>query len=227
MTDETGGYGLADYVPFTAEVYFRLIEAANAGYWPLHLAGLAVGALSLALVLRRRTRTALALVAASWLWVGVSFLAQRYAVIHWAGDYLGLAFILEAALLLLLAVTGRGLPPPRSNPAQAAGMLLAMTVLLAYPFIAPLTGRGYLQAEAFGLHPDPTAMVTVGLCVAALRGGALWTAVLVPGLWCLFSGLTLLVLGAPWAGAPLACAALAVVGPAWASLAWRRSLEPP
>lgn len=207
-------YSAADFIPFTAEVYFRLIERVNAALWPAQLLALAGGCAVLVLAWRGRARIATALSAAAWAWVGPSFLLQRYGELSWAGRYFGWAFLLEAALLLALAASGRGIARPGSQhgAGRAAG-LAAAGIGLAYPLIAPLAARPWLQAETFGIHPDPTAIATLGIGLAALRGPWLWAVLVVPGLWCLAAGVTLQVLGAPWAPLPLAGALLALLGP--------------
>lgn len=78
-------YSVADFVPFTAEVYVRLIERANTAQWPLHLLGLAAGAAALVLARRGRGRLGSALLAGAWAWVGAAFLMRGYAELSWAG----------------------------------------------------------------------------------------------------------------------------------------------
>ncbi len=214
MIADWRSYTVADFVPFTAEVYARLIEQANAAHWPLHLVTVTSALAALVLAWRGRARFANALLAVAWAWVGVTFLMQRYAELSWAGRYFGWAFLAQTALLLAAAVGGRGLGAPGRpfTAARVAGLAVA-ALGCGYPLIAPLAGRPWLQAETFGIHPDPTAIATLGVCLVGLRGGWLWSAMIVPGLWCLTAGLTLEVLGVPWAPALFGCAALAVLGP--------------
>jgi len=192
-------YALADFIPFTAEVYFRLLERLNEALWPLPLATLAAGMGIVMLCHRGRGAIAGLLLAAAWAWVGYRFVLVEYAQLNWAGRYFGWAFQLQALALVAIAWTGRLQRTSTGRPDGPVwpGLVIAGFGLL-YPLIAPLTGRAWVQAEVFGIHPDPTAVVTLGVIAAFGRGAPVWLAVAVPVLWCLASGLTLSVLAAPW-----------------------------
>lgn len=227
---DPASYSVADFVPFTAEVYFRLIERFGEMLWPWHGATLALGLAAVILAWRGRPRIACALLAVPWAWVGTAFLGQQYAQLNWAGNWFAGAFLVEAGILLLLAATGAGFDRagavPATGPAsvrkysipRAGGQVLATIGLIAYPAIAPLAGFGALQAETFGIHPDPTAVATLGIALLVMRGAGLWLAVAIPALWCLVTGLTLQVLDAPWAAVPLAVAAAAIILAGWKSV---------
>jgi hypothetical protein len=75
------------------------------------------------------------------------------------------------------------------------GMAIYAFALLVQPLIGPLLGRGWESAEIFGLAPDPTAVGTLGLLVAAER--VRWWLLTIPALWCAVTGLTLWTMGAP------------------------------
>lgn len=218
---EWASYRLQDFVPFTAEVYFRLHERVGEACWPLHLPMLALGIACLWLALAGRARFTCLLLAPGWAFVGVAYFLQRYANLNWAGGYLGWVFMVEAGLLVLAAIASRGGPPVRRGTLPAlAGTGLALLGLVAWPLIAPLAGHPWLQAETFGIHPTPTAVATLGMVTLTLRGSLMWLVALVPLGWIALSGLTLLVLGAPWAGAAfvvLAAGLVALVGKSAAS----------
>lgn len=227
----SGGYALADFVPFSAEVYFRLIERVGETFWPLHGPALLLGMVAVWLAWRGRPRISCALLAVPWAWVGVTFLGQRYAELNWAGGWFAGAFLVEAGILLLVAAAGAGVD--RSGAGQVdrqrqvapvAGLLLAAFGIAVYPAIGPLSGFASMQAETFGIHPDPTAVATLGVALVALRGVGLWLAAVVPLLWCVVTGLTLQVLDASWALVPLVAAALALVFVAWKAVRSPRSV---
>lgn len=168
MTD-WWSYGLADFLMFSPRTYQRMVQAYNQALWPAHVAAFGAGGLALAGAWRALTRSdglgsraALVLLALAWAWVGWAFHWQRFAQIYLAAPGYALACWLQAVLLLLLAVRP---PPPRgaSTAARRAGLLLAGIGLLAWPLLAPLRGRPLAQAEMFGLMPEPTALVTLGL----------------------------------------------------------------
>jgi hypothetical protein len=94
--------------------------------------------------------------------------------------------------------------------------------VLIEPLSAPLLGRPLRQLELFGLTPDPTAVATLGALVA-LRPRRRWLLMIVPVLWCVLTGLTLLAMSAKdWWIAPAAGACTVVV----AGLDRRRPLPP-
>lgn len=217
-------YRLQDFIPFTAEVYFRLLERMGDTFWPLHLLTLALGAATLVLALRHRPQLACLLPAPLWAFVAVAFFFQRYAELNWAGGYVGYAFIAQAMLLIPMALTGRGVDnaPRATNPPVAIGIAIALYGLIIMPLMAPLGGGSWYQAEVFGIHADPTAVTTLGLTLIMLRGFALWIAAIIPALWLVVSGLTLQVLGSAGATTLFAVLVIALVGVVWKSLKSKR-----
>ena len=217
-------YRLKDFIPFTAEVYFRLLERMGETFWPLHLLTLALGAATLVLALKHRPRIACLLPAPLWAFVAVAFFFQRYAELNWAGGYVAYAFIAQAVLLVVMALTGWGMDnePRATNPPVAIGIAITLFGLLIMPLIAPLSGGSWYQAEVFGIHADPTAVTTLGLVLIMLRGFALWIAVIIPALWLVVSGLTLQVLDSSGAAVLFGVLAIALVGLVWKSIESRR-----
>ncbi|MGM0522255.1 MAG: DUF6064 family protein [Pseudomonadota bacterium] len=222
--NEWTSYQLQDFIPFTAEVYFRLLERMGETFWPLHLLTLALGAAPLVLALTHRTRLACLLPAPLWVFVAVAFFFQRYAALNWAGGYVGNAFIAQAVLLALMALTGWGMDnaPRATNPPVAIGIAISLFGLIIMPLIAPLSGGSWYQAEVFGIHADPTAVTTLGLLLIVLRGFAPWIAAIIPALWLTVSGLTLQALDSSGAAVLFAILAIALVGLAWKSISSRR-----
>ncbi|RBI66393.1 MFS transporter permease [Vreelandella sulfidaeris] len=198
--NEWTSYRLQDFIPFTAEVYFRLLERMGETFWPLHLLTLALGIANLALALKHRPQLACLLPAPLWAFVAVAFFIQRYAGLNWAGGYVGYAFIAQAVLLVLMALTGWGTDnaPRATHPPVSIGIAITLFGLVLMPtlmpLIAPLSGGSWYQAEVFGIHADPTAVTTLGLVLIMLRGFGLWIAAIIPALWLVVSGLTLQVL---------------------------------
>lgn len=199
-------YSPEDFLMFSPRVYWRLFELSNAALWPLPLVtqGLALAAALLALRPKGR-RLALAILATFWALVAGAFLWRRYGPINWVVFYAAPLFALEAAGLALVAARGRITARPTAPRLAAGGILLL--VALAYPLLAPLTGRPLSGAEVFGMAPDPTAMGTLGvLLLAGGAGAALWP---IPVAWCLFSAMTLWTLGTAQGWLPFAAALLA------------------
>lgn len=219
--DDLSTYAVADFIPFTADVYFRLIERVSEAWWPLHLLTLGVGLAAAALAWSGRARIAGGLLAAALAWVGATFLVGEYAQLNWAGTWFGWAFVIAAALLVPLAFaeSRSARRNRRISVPGLAGLALVVLGVPGYPFIAPLAGRGWAQAEVFGIHPDPTAVAALGIALLMLRGYRMWLAAVVPALWCLVSALTLQVLSAPWAQVLYAAVGVALLGMLWRGLA--------
>jgi len=215
------GYQLQDFIPFTADVYFRLFERMGETFWPLHLLTLAMGAAALVLALQQRTRLACCLLAPLWVFIGVAFFIQRYAELNWAGGYIGYTFIVQAVLLVVLALTGFGLGslPHRPTVPAVIGAAIAIFGLVFLPLVAPLTGESWSQAQVLGIHADPTAITTLGLLLILLRGWALCVAAILPALWILTSALTLQALDASGAGMLFTVLASALLALVWKNLA--------
>ncbi|MDQ7732527.1 MFS transporter permease [Halomonas sp. SpR1] len=212
-------YQLQDFIPFTAEVYFRLLERMGETFWPLHLLTLALGAATLALALRHSTRLACLLPSPVWAFVAVTFFFQRYAELNWAGGYVGYAFICQAVLLVVMTLTGWGIDkrPSHTSPPVVIGMTITLFGLIVMPLMAPMSGGSWYQAEVFGIHADPTAVTTLGLVLIMLRGLALWIAAIIPALWLVVSGLTLQALDSTGGAVLFAVLAIALVGLVWGS----------
>ena len=204
-------YTLSDFLLFSPRTYYRLIERYNAALWPVHVGALGIG-LALAWLLYRppprQGRLVSALLALLWAWVAWAFLWKRYAAINWAAVWFAPAFVLEAVLLITAGMARERLSFRLGR--DAAGFLgggLFVLALAVYPLLAPLVGRGWRQAELFGIMPDPTAIGTLGLLLLAQGSPSRWLLVL-PVLWCLVGGATLWAMGSP--EAPLLTLAAAV-----------------
>lgn len=215
---------------FAPRTYYRLFELFNTDFWPAHLLALAVGVVIVLLLAAPRwphaAPAACALLALAWWWVGWAFLWQRYAAINWAASGFAIGFAIEGALLPAIAALGVG---PRAAAGRAFARLVGLGLwifVLLHPAIAPLFGRPWVQAEWFGMAPDPTAIATLGLLLwvapavrpatprlARAVTAALW---LVPLLWCAISGATLWAMGSPQAWLLPAAAGLALFA-AWRS----------
>ena len=206
-------YRLSSFLLFSPRTYHRLFELYNRAVFPAQALALGFGLWILFSSWRGSEaprRAVPAMLAACWLFVAVAFLALRYASINFAAPYFAWAFGLEAALLVVVGVVRRGLALDRPTGAVArAGMAMFAFALLVEPLVGPLLGREWRQVEIFGVAPDPTAVATLGLLLAA-RGPGRAVLMIIPVLWCLTTGAFLAAMDAPDAWVPPAAAALAV-----------------
>lgn len=187
-------YAIGDFIPFTSEVYLRLIERVSEAWWPLHLLMVTAAVLATVLALRGQQRWAGLLLAPLWVWAGYSFLMQYYAELNRAGHWFGVAFFVQAALLLI-ATPFAPHKQALARHLRWPGGLLAL-IGIGWPLLS-LPGReGWLQLELVGMHADPTAVFTLGMILLVFRGWW-WLLAALPLLWCVTSALTLGALGLP------------------------------
>lgn len=172
-------YSLADFVLFSPATYARLFQHYQADLFPMAWIGLAAGLFVLWLVFRGRAHMAAIICALCWIWTGWAFHMERYATLNWAALYFGWAFIAQGALLALL---GGALRDERRGPAL---ILLALGIV-GHPLIGLYSGHAWPDTGLFGSAPDPTAVATLGLALAA-RGWRRWALAIVPAMWCLIA----------------------------------------
>ena len=218
MIADWRSYSAEQFVPFTPEVYFRLIERVNAAQWPLHLLVLLLVAAVFLSLLKGRGAPAGVALALLWVWAGQIFLARHYGELVWVGRWFAWAFVLQAMLLAVLGLLGKVRWPANAAVPEWCGFGIAAFGVLLYPLLAPLTGHEWRQAEMIGVHPDPTAAATLGLVLGTMRGAALWISSIVPVLWCLLSASTLFALGDWRSVVPSTIAVAAVTAVLWKTL---------
>lgn len=214
-------YSLSDFLMFSSRSYFRLIALYNEALWPAHLLAIAVGVVvigCIAVAQHKTYRIAALVLAISWAWVAWAYHLERYADINTAGPYFAAAFALQALLLCVAALRPRATPPARAK--QLVALWFAALAVLVYPLLALANDREWLQAEVFGMAPDPTVVATLAVLLAWRAHWHLW---LIPVAWCLASGATLMELGVGFAWLPAAAAIFAVA----AGLFFRRLKQAP
>jgi hypothetical protein len=208
-------YRLTSFLLFSPQTYYRTIERYNLEIWPAQLVGVAIGLAIIALLMVKgatRERIIAALLAGGWLWIGWAFHYQRYTQINWVAPWIAAAFALESLLLAAIGgIAHRIVLWPAGREFRIAIALIAL-IVVCYPLLAPLSGRPWTTAEAFGVAADPTALVTVAI-LALARGRIKWLLLVIPTLWCLFTVLTLWAMRSPEA-VVVAGAALLALAPA-------------
>lgn len=214
MNSDGSGYRVADFIPFTPEIHNRLFERTHEAFWPWHflLAGLYL--LFAVLLIRKKGKEASLIPGVFCIWVGFYFCFHFYAELTWAGRIFGGMFMGQGLLLMVMGVTGTDQKDISFRPSfsQALGLFLLGGGLLLYPFIALLTGAGWAQSELAGLHPDPTAITSLGFILYVFSGWRFWLAAFLPLLWCVLNSQILRVLEEPRATGLLVVAAAGLLG---------------
>jgi hypothetical protein len=215
-------YSLTSFLLFSPRTYYRLFELYNAEVWPLQAVALALGLAILVLILRRPPwsgRAVATILVVCWLFVAWAYLLERYDPINFAARYFAIGFALQVALLIWTGVLRDSLRFEASGIAGKVGPAILLYAVAIHPLMAPLTGRSWTQAEIFALAPDPTAIATLGVMLAAARPH--WHLLVVPVLWCAISGLTLWAMESPEARLIPTLALLAVTLTSWKALVHR------
>jgi hypothetical protein len=183
-------YRLSDFLMFAPRTYYRLFELYNAEIWPAPLLAIALALALLWLTWRGgHGRAVAAILAAAWLFVAWAYHWERYATINTGAPYYAAGFAMEGLLLIWFGIVrDRVRLAFRPDPSGYLGFVLIAAAAL-YPLLAPFLGRPWMQAEIFGLAPDPTAIATIGVLLLA-SGRRAWLLPL-PLLWCASSAATL------------------------------------
>ncbi|MFN4278579.1 MAG: DUF6064 family protein, partial [Ferrovibrio sp.] len=182
-------YGLSDFLLFSPQTYQRLFELHNAALWPAQVAALAAG-IAVILLGMRQSRGTWILAALAWLLVAWLWFHQRYATINWAADWIAIAFVLQALLLLWQSLRRKSV----SGSSNLAGLAFMIFAVAALPLLPLLLGRPWRQAEIFALTPGPTVIATFGLLLMLRAPRHL---LILPLLWCAIDGATLWAMDAP------------------------------
>ena len=209
-------YSLSDFLMFSSRTYYRQFELLNAEVWPAQVVALALGLAIPALWWRELRagqvhagRIAAIILAAAWLWVAWAYLLGHYDDINWTGKYFAAGFALQALLLIFAAARNHLLLRRPGDGFGRAGVALFALALIGYPLLTILFHRPWMQAEVFGIAPDPTVMATLGIVAAAARPH--WQLLVLPLIWCAYSGATLWTMESPDAALLPAAAGLAIV----------------
>lgn len=209
---EWWAYHPRDFLMFSPDTYYRLFELHNADVWPAQVLVLAAGLAVAALLVRPvpwAGRAVAVLLAAAWGFVAWAYFQERYATINLAAPYYAWAFAAQGFLLLIYGGLDRLRIETPVRGVRTLGLGLVLFALLIQPLAGPLTGHPWAGAELFGLAPDPTVMVTLGVLLALPRVS--WALLAIPLLWCAVTGATLATMGSPEAPLMPVLGALALV----------------
>jgi hypothetical protein len=204
------------------------VQLYNLAVWPWHVLAIVLGLAVLVLWLRGgagQGRTVAVILAICWLFVAWTYLLARYDTINWAASYFAAGYAVEALLLVWTGLIRNRLSlRPGRDVTGVAGLCIFVVALFAWPLVGRLLGRPWLQAETFGIAPDPTVVATLGVLIAADRPH--WELLVVPVLWCAISGTTLWAMQSPGALLAPAAALLALVLACWKTLSRLRHASP-
>ena len=188
-------YSLSDFILFSDKAYYRQFELYNHAIWPLHLIAIVFSLVIIYTLWKKPAwagRLIAVLLTVSWIWVAWAFLFERFYQIHVVANWYALGFVLQAGLITWYGVIKNQFALfVQSQPRINIGLVLLFISLIIYPFIAFITGRSWLQFEMFSLTPDPTVLATLAILYLCKVSSVLYV---VPIIWLLISGMTLIVM---------------------------------
>lgn len=188
-------YRLSDFILFSDKAYYRQFELYNHAIWPLHLIALVFSFVIIYALWKKPVwagRVIAALLILSWIWVAWAFLFERFYQIHIVANWYAFGFILQAGLISWYGVIKNQFSLfVQSKFRINIGLVLLFIALIIYPLIAFVTDRSWLQFEMFSLAPDPTVIATFAILLLCKVSAALYV---VPIIWLLISGITLVVM---------------------------------
>lgn len=193
-------YSLSDFILFSGGVYYRQFELYNNAIWPLHLLALFFSLFIIYVLWKKPVaswsgRLIAVVLIISWLWVAWAFLYERFYQIHVAANGYALGFLLQAILISWFGIIKNRFVLRTDRTGRyfrvKISFLLLFISLIFYPFIAAISGRSWLQFEMFALTPDPTVLTTIAIFVFYK---ASFTLYVIPVIWLLISGVTLVVM---------------------------------
>lgn len=181
-------------LPFTPDQFFELFAQYNRSFW--FVAAALWLATSLTLIALRQNRARWSrpltyLLGAAWMWNAVAYHAFLFTRINPAAWLFAGIFALEAALLVHAARRGSIEHFSSAGPMRVVGIGL-VCYAMGYPILNITLGHAYPATPTFGV-PCPTAILTIGLLLAAHRTVPLTLAV-IPALWGFIGGSAALVL---------------------------------
>ena len=215
MIDDLGSYSVKNFVSFGEEVYFRFFERQFEAWWPAHLLMLAFGVAALLLALFGKNRATAIATAIPLAVCAITFHFELFAELTPVGKIFGWAFLFQAVLLLIWGFASKSCGKFRPTVPATIGAAIAAFGLAGYPLLILGTERKATGAELFGIAPDPTICVVLGIPLLCAR--PIWFLLLfpIPLLWTFATWGILDTFGAPFAITLPVISALTVTAAIW------------
>lgn len=205
-------------LPFDREQFLGVFAAYNASLWPaVVVAYLLAGAALLALLSghRHAHRIVLGALAVMWTWTGTAYHLAHFSAINPAARAFGIAFLIQAGLFVVRAVSAPVDVSRRPDFLRAGvGVFMVVYATIVYPLIGIALGHAPAEVPMFGVTPCPLTIFTFGVLLLVTALPPLWL-LAIPLLWALVGGSAAVLLGIPqdWMLPLSAVAALVLVRP--------------
>lgn len=198
-------------IPFSIEVYIRLIERYAETFWPMSVVAFIVAAIAVFICFKPGkfgNRMLGVYLAAAWFWIGTVYYGNFFTGLNWAAWFSAGLFVVQGALLGVYHNRIEVLYLP--TVAGRVGMLFMLFALIAYPALGAWAGLKFSAAPIVGLHPEPTILFTLGVLLLS-SPKIYWRLIALPILAALISGVAAWMMDWPHDVLVLAAGALACV----------------
>lgn len=201
-------------MPFSRADFFAVFVRYNEALWPTQVLAYAAAFLCLLLLLRRGRFTdpgILVVLAAMWSVNGIAYHGLFFSVINPAALLFAAVFVAEAVFFAVFAVRGAEVDfAMRKDGRTAAGLLLIVFAILAYPLWGMAAGHIYPAMPMLGIAPCPTTIFTIGILLLGRWSAVRWLLV-IPLVWSAIGGTAAFMLGVPQDYGLFAAGAVAIV----------------
>lgn len=159
-------------IPFTAEIYYRLLDRIAGELALAAFAALLLAVLTLALMAKPSPaagRLIAGALAIMWAFCGAVFHWRYFSTLFWPAPLFALLFVLQAALLIWFGAVRGALRFGYGDGLRGqAGTGLALAGIVLFPAIAGLAGLYAPLAGLPGLIPGATVLFTLGVLASTV-----------------------------------------------------------
>ena len=173
-------------IPFSIDVYIRVIERYAATFWPMSVIAFILAALVIILCLRpgaAGNRFVSYYLAVVWIWVGAVYYGQFFTGLNWAAWISAGIFVIQGLLFAVFSnqidLAGRSI----------SGIAFLLFALFGYPALGVWAGLDISAVPMVGFNPEPTTLFTLGVLILSLHKIG-WRLILLPVLAAFISGVT-------------------------------------
>jgi len=182
MISDLSSYRLADFIPFSEEVYAALNAYYNESIWPMPLICVVISLGILFWTARRRQisfRIPGCVLSVVWAWVGLVYYRMYFISILPQAEPLIYLCLLQAVGSLLV---GLGIGGLRIDDSNASRFWIGWS-LFALAALCPITlfwGQAMDSVMLWGWGPTATALGSIGLLVMTSGKGCRWWLTVIP-----------------------------------------------
>jgi hypothetical protein len=193
-------YRLSDLLLFSEQSYLRQFELYNQWLSPWQWLFYLYGVLFLIALFKRQEknlRILFLISAALWMVCIYGYLWQFYVAINWMAEYFIVLFVIQAILIIWLALYGSFSRKPKMGKLNfISALLLWIITLIAQPVIEYLSGHRLNQLSVFAGTADSLCYISIAFMLVLRLPSIYFIPV---ALWLLFSSLTYMAMD-DWMG---------------------------